>query len=159
MPTSSSRTSDGTSPSRPRFWLLGLILLLAATVAAAQTPQTYELLHAFRNSGRPMGALIQSDDGYFYGTTYYGGTNGVGTVFRIDLAGRLTTIHSFAYADGAHPTSGLLRGMDGLFYGTTTLGGTSNHGVIFRIDALGSVTVLHSFDGSDGSGPRAPLIQ
>ena len=39
----------------------------------------------------PEAALMQGGDGYFYGTTYGGGANGGGTVFRMTVTGVLTT--------------------------------------------------------------------
>jgi uncharacterized repeat protein (TIGR03803 family) len=137
----------------------------AAIAAAAQTP-TYEMVHAFRNSGQPnpiggssISSLLLAPDGYFYGTTYWGGSSGVGTVFRVDSSENLTTLHSFAYADGANPVAGLVRATDGDFYGTTTKGGTNNLGTVFRMDASGAVTRLYSFDGATGQNPRAALIE
>jgi len=35
-------------------------------------------------------------DGSLHGTTRDGGSSGPGTVFRLDAAGTLTTLHSFA---------------------------------------------------------------
>ena len=37
---------------------------------------------------------MQATDGSFYGTTYVGGANRVGTVFQITPQGALTTLHS-----------------------------------------------------------------
>src|SRR4030095_10582440 len=75
--------------------------------AAATAQTTYELVHAFRNSCQPAGpsrpeapdlasqsGLILASDGYLYGTSYWGGSSGVGTIFRIDPSGGLTTVHS-----------------------------------------------------------------
>ena len=51
----------------------------------------------------PLAGLIQATDGNFYGTTYAGGAYGHGAVFKITLAGTLTTLHSFDSTDGANP--------------------------------------------------------
>jgi uncharacterized repeat protein (TIGR03803 family) len=143
--------------------LVGWLLAVGTT---AQTTTTYEVVHAFRNSGQPTGIdassvsnLVQASDGYFYGTTYWGGSSGVGTIFRVDSSGNLTTLHSFAYADGANPAAGLIKAMDGNFYGTTTRGGVNNLGTVFRMDAGGTVTRLFSLDGTSGQDPRAALIK
>ena len=43
-------------------------------------------LHSFGgylDGAQPEAGLAQGADGAFYGTTYYGGTNGFGTVFRL----------------------------------------------------------------------------
>jgi uncharacterized repeat protein (TIGR03803 family) len=40
----------------------------------------------FSNDGQnPLAGLVQGNDGNFYGTTYFGGTNGQGIVFKIDV--------------------------------------------------------------------------
>src|SRR5262245_39028590 len=54
--------------------------------------------------GGPDGAtpisLIQGRDGFFYGTTTYGGEihPGNGTLFRMDAAGVVTVLHVFPYS-------------------------------------------------------------
>src|SRR5206468_17707 len=93
--------------------------------------------------------------GSFYGTTYSGGSNGVGTVFKMNAAGTVTTLHSFIGSDGTYPQAGLIQASDGNFYGTTSYAGT-----VFKMNAAGTVTTLHSFTGgSDGATPQAGLIQ
>jgi uncharacterized repeat protein (TIGR03803 family) len=147
------------SGSRPNRLDIGIALAVGFFTASAAAAQTYELVHAFRNSGQPRSSLIQASDGYFYGTTYWGGASGVGTVFRIDAEGHATTLHSFGYTDGANPAAGIIQANDGNFYGTTALGGRNNRGAIFRMDASGTITTLHSFDGDDGANPLASLVQ
>ncbi len=127
--------------------------------------QTYEVVHRFRTSGQMVSdeiasqsRLILASDGLFYGTTYWGGSAGFGTVYRMDSAGNVTTMHSFAYADGAMPAAGLVQSSDGFFYGTTARGGSHDLGTVFRMDLAGFVTRLHSFDGADGQYPAAALI-
>jgi uncharacterized repeat protein (TIGR03803 family) len=116
--------------------------------------------------------LVEGKDGDFYGTTTGGGTNGYGTIFKINTNGRLTTLHSFGSIfgsiDGANPVAGLVQGSDGNFYGTTEEGGTynsNNSGTVFEIDTNGAFTTLYSFDGDIGDGsngganPEAGLVQ
>ena len=77
------------------------VFLLAPPAAVAQS---YQILHTFTiNTGdgaQPFAALIQGSDGKFYGTTGNGGTNNVGTVFKMDAAGNVTILHSFVTTDG-----------------------------------------------------------
>src|SRR5262249_2438271 len=103
-------------------------------------------------------------DGTFYGTADRGGTNNLGTVFKIDAFGTVTTLHSFSGgADGQTPVASLVRATDGYYYGPTEGGGGGTCGccgcgTIFRTDSSGNLTTLHSFSGPDGGWPSA-LIQ
>ncbi len=113
----------------------------------------------------PASGLIQGSDGYLYGTTYQGGANmdlcpnGCGTVFKISLAGKLTTIQSFDSTNGANPIGALIQATDGNFYGTTYGGGANGWGSVFEMTPSGTITNLHSFTGSDGAQPYAGLVQ
>ena len=117
---------------------------------------TVTTLHAFglSDGAYPYSSVIQATDGFLYGTTYYGGTNFLGTVYRVDPStGETTTLHAFNYADGAYPFATLIQARDGLFYGTTNQGGPSGYGTVYRMDATGTVTVLHGFAYNDGGYP------
>jgi uncharacterized repeat protein (TIGR03803 family) len=124
-------------------------------------------LHTFVVGGSdgnyPQAQLVRGTDGNFYGTTAYGGANGVGVVFKITPDGALTTLHSFAGTDGGNPWGPLVQGKDGDFYGTTLYGGNQcsgdTCGTVFKISASGTLTTLHSFAGTDGNYPQAGLVQ
>lgn len=89
----------------------------------------------------PEASLIQGADGNFYGTTYGGGANLFGTVFRITPSGTASLLVSFDGFDaGAHPDSALVAGADGSFYGTTTEGGVGGHGTVFRLSFAPQIT-------------------
>ena len=103
------------------------------------------VLHSFSGypgeGAVPFAALVQGSDGDFYGTTAVGGAHFKGTVFKIDAAGSLTTLHSFSGSpgEGANPVARLVQGSDGNFYGTTALGGTHVRGTVFNIDPTGNL--------------------
>jgi uncharacterized repeat protein (TIGR03803 family) len=101
----------------------------------------------------PDSGLTAGPDGDFYGTTTYGGTNNLGTVYKITPAGVHTVLYSFTGSpgDGQYPASGLELGTDGVFYATTTAGGAFGLGTFFRITPAGIATMLYSF-GGNGSG-------
>ena len=118
----------------------------------------------------PYAGLVQAIDGNFYGTTYGGGANGDGMVFKITPGGTLTTLHSFDITDGSYPVAGLVQGTDGNFYGTTEYGGTNTTecpgygcGTVFKITPSGTLATIYSFcslaNCTDGSIPYAGLIQ
>jgi uncharacterized repeat protein (TIGR03803 family) len=114
--------------------------------------------------GADPNGLVQASDGNFYGTTWSGGDNGYGTVFKITPSGTLTTLYPFCSqpgcTDGSHPTAGLVQAADGNFYGTTAFGGANDYGTVFKISG-GALSILHSFQGypNDGSDPFAALVQ
>jgi uncharacterized repeat protein (TIGR03803 family) len=128
---------------------------------------TLTVLHSFSGypseGAAPSGGLVQGTDGNFYGTTASGGAHFKGTVFNIDTAGNLTTLHSFSGSpsEGTAPVAGLVQASDGNFYGTTASGGAHFQGTVFRIDTAGNLTTLHSFSGppSEGTVPFAGVVQ
>jgi uncharacterized repeat protein (TIGR03803 family)/VCBS repeat-containing protein len=140
---------------------LAIVLAVFSVPSAAHAQAAYEVVAALdaqgSNGAKPLAGLIQASDGSFYGTSSYG-ASGFGTVFKMDAAGRLTTLHSFTSIDGAFPSAGLIQATDGSFYGTTSYGGASGYGTVFKMDAAGLLT-LHSFSLHDGAWPRAGLIQ
>ncbi len=85
----------------------------------------------------PRGALVQANDGNFYGTTLYGGADGAGTIFQITPSGTLTTLYTFCpgnnCAGGADPYPALVQDTNGAFYGTTAFDGAYGQGTIFRL--------------------------
>jgi uncharacterized repeat protein (TIGR03803 family) len=100
---------------------------------------TETLLYSFAggnsDGSNPTAGLIQGSDGNLYGTTFLGGANGHGTVFKITLSGTETVLHSFAggFSDGESPEAGLTQGSDGNLYGTTLDGGLSGVGTVFKV--------------------------
>jgi uncharacterized repeat protein (TIGR03803 family) len=124
---------------------------------------TETVLHSFgaANDGqKPNAGLTLGRDGNFYGTTSYGGVNGVGTVFKITPSGTESVLYSFGATgtDAARPGTALALGNDGNFYGTTVGGGALGWGTVFKITPTGVETVLHSFTlGLDGALPYAAL--
>jgi uncharacterized repeat protein (TIGR03803 family) len=108
----------------------------------------------------PYGGVIADKKGNLYGTTYEGGTNDYGTVFKLAPDGTETVLHAFTGgSDGSYPDAGLIM-KDGNLYGTTyDGGGGSSSGTVFEVAADGTETVLHSFDGADGGNPADGLIE
>jgi uncharacterized repeat protein (TIGR03803 family) len=86
----------------------------------------------------PVAGVIADTAGNLYGTTAYGGTFNLGTVFKLDKTGKETVLHNFTGgADGALPVAGLLRDAAGNLYGTAYFGGDCSVdggcGVVFKI--------------------------
>lgn len=143
--------------------LLAWLTLLGWSVShTAAASVEFQLIQSMgKREGTPYGKLIEDPEGNYYGTTYYGGSNGAGTVFKIDSSGNFSVLHEFDGAGGgANPYAGLLLARDGYFYGTTYAGGGSNAGIVFKINSSKNFIVLHEFDGDGGgANPYASLIQ
>ena len=114
------------------------------------------------DGSNPYSGLTLGSDGNFYGVTEFGGTQGLGTVFKITPNGVETVVHSFVggTADGSLPNgSDLVQGLDHNFYSMTKSGGASGDGVLYKITPAGDVTLLHSFaGGADGSAPTSSVL-
>ncbi|HXO17851.1 MAG TPA: choice-of-anchor tandem repeat GloVer-containing protein [Candidatus Dormibacteraeota bacterium] len=127
-------------------------------------------IYAFKGSpdaGSPYGGLVADAKGNLYGTTYYGGANGLGTVYELIHKGgrkyRERVLYSFkGGSDGSSSTTTLVFGTSADLYGTTSAGGgTCDCGTIFKLSSKsGTETVLHSFgSGTDGSYPYYGLTK
>ena len=91
--------------SRARL-LCSVIAFFAISIPSHS--QTYKVLHSFSggvDGGSPfLAALVRDSKGNLYGTTTRGGAHGYGTVFRLDVRGNETVLHSFSGgSDGAAP--------------------------------------------------------
>ncbi len=105
------------------------------------------------NAALPESALIQTTNGDFYGTTLDGGSNNVGTVFRLTSDGMLAFLASFNGTNGARPiATKLLPGKETVvFMGLLIICGTNGLGTIFRVTTNGVLTSLVLFTGTNGS--------
>jgi len=129
-----------------------------------------KIVYEFKNDGKdgqyPTANLIPYN-GALYGTTYYGGPNGQGTVFKIALpSGSESVIYRFkGGSDGSAPNSGLVA-YKGELYGTTIYGGTGTAcngggcGTVFAVTPSGKERIVYRFPTSTGapSSPWAGLL-
>ncbi len=141
----------------------GLSSSNAGTVFSITPQGTLTTLYRFSGTSdgaQPRGALVQGPDTNFYGTTFAGGTSGLGVVFKMTPAGTLTTLWQFnGIPDGSQPAAGLVQGANSNFYGTTYAGGASGSGTVFTITSSGTLTTLYNFSGgSDGANPAGSLV-
>ena len=129
-----------TESGGPYNW--GTVFELTPTAGGTWTEQ---VLRNFNNDGTdgflPSAGLSFDAAGNLYGTTFYGGTYGGGTVFELTPAAGGTwteqVLHSFNSdgTDGYQPIAGLILDGAGDLYGTTYAGGSSNVGTVFEITA------------------------
>jgi uncharacterized repeat protein (TIGR03803 family) len=143
----------------------GCGVLFKLTTGGAET-----VLHQFGNGNDgeyPAANVISDASGNLFGTTFAGGANGYGTVFKLTASGTESVLYSFAGSnDGIFPYGGLVADPSGDLYGTTETGGGNGCfsgngcGTVFEIAPDGSETVLYRFaGGTDGGNPYAGLIR
>jgi uncharacterized repeat protein (TIGR03803 family) len=110
----------------------------------------FTVLHSFAGDIDgiwPQGPLVLATDGNFYGTTGYEGVSGGGALFRMDMAGNVTTLWNMAIS-GPGPSrllGGLIQASDGRLYGTSQNGGAAGIGTVYSYDLDGTKTVVHDF--------------
>ena len=131
------------------------------------------VLHSFNNNGKdgvnPYGGVILDSSGNVYGTTYFGGAYGYGTVFELipQEGGGWPekTLHSFnnTGTDGEYPFGSLIFDAVGNFYGTTVLAADEHVGAVFELKRTAgggwAEKTVFTFSG-DGTGvlPYAGLV-
>jgi uncharacterized repeat protein (TIGR03803 family) len=128
----------------------------------------YATLHSFAggtlDGSAPHASLVLDGAGNLCGTTAFGGSFNLGTLFTMRGDGTgYAVLHSFqgGGSEGSYPGVALVGdGADNL-YGTTASGGAVDLGTVFTIKTNGSgFGLLHSFGGgpSDAGRPFASLI-
>jgi uncharacterized repeat protein (TIGR03803 family) len=127
---------------------------------------TKKVLHNFNvtNGAEPYAGLIFDPSGSLYGTTYEGGGQNLGTVYKLTpshggWAERV--LYSFKPGrdgGGFKPSAGLIFDSSGNLYGTTSSGGASS-GTVFRLTpgsgGAWTENVLYQFTGGDDGGNPA----
>lgn len=136
------------------------------TIFEFSTAGTVLFTYSFPQIGlkNPQGCgptmILQATDSNFYGTTLNGG-NGLGTVFKLDSQGNVTTLYNFPLqAQFGGGPFGIVEATDGNFYGAGGGGGgTFGDGTLFRVTPAGAYTLLANLSGNNGNSPLSPPIQ
>jgi uncharacterized repeat protein (TIGR03803 family) len=136
----------------------------AGVVYSLDTTGNEKVLYSFMggaDGGGPRAGVIRDSAGNLYGTAYYGGTRGAGTVYKLGPAGHETVLYNFTGGtDGGEPLAGVIRDSSGNLYGTTSYGGTASAGVVYQVSTVGQETVLYRFTGGvDGQWPFGGVIR
>ncbi len=129
---------------------------------AGQTKVVHSFSGGTGDGMTPEGPLATDKSGNGYGTTVWGGSNGAGTIYKVNgKNSQVTILHSFQGfpSDGGNPAGGLILDSSGNLYGTTPVGGSSNCGTLFEVTPAGVETVLHNFTGTDGCDPHGSLLR
>lgn len=171
--------TDGSNPEANLFELRGVLYGTTAYGGANRcdsglrgcgtvfsiSPSGHEkVLHSFGSSASdgimPVAGLI-SVKGTLYGTTFYGGVHGGGTIFSITRTGTERVLYSFGSqsGDGYEPKAALID-VKGTLFGTTVNGGPHTEGTVFSVTTSGNEQVLYSFGSSaeDGTYPSGGLV-
>jgi hypothetical protein len=160
---------NGTTAHQAIVFFTILVAMLALGVGAAA--QTETVIHNFSGTGNdgsdPQNGRLLALNGKFYGVTGFGGANGAGVVYAIQLQSdgtwRGTTLYSFTGGnDGNFPLGSLIADPAGNLYGVTALGGVQGGGTAYKLTrtATGTwqFTLLWSFGASgDAANPFAGL--
>jgi len=184
------RNGDGVGPAALTLAADGLLYGVArydgtdgggVVFRLGQDGRGFNVLHAFRgvvhdkgtNEGgaQPESSPVVGSDGALYGTTYSGGKDGFGVIYRLTIDGKqFTVLHHFqcqgpvSEVGSVFPEGTLTASADGFLYGSTRQGGANDGGTLFKISQQGTgFTILHSFpglsdDGGDGRLPAATPI-
>jgi uncharacterized repeat protein (TIGR03803 family) len=144
-----------------------------ATQGASWTETVFYSFSGQSDGATPYAGVIIDKGGNLYGTTFNGGSLGLGTIFELTPPAAQgdswteTVLHTFGKgSDGGHPVAGLTFGLRGAIFGTTSTGsGKAALGTVFKLKPPatqgGSWTegVLYHFKGgTDGSVPNAALV-
>jgi uncharacterized repeat protein (TIGR03803 family) len=127
--------------------------------AGSHTLSTLDVFHG-PDGQNPEGGLAFDLSGNLYGTTFRGGANSDGNVFKI-ASGSLTlsTVLDFNGINGQNPAANLIGDGVGNLYGTTSGGGTNNDGTIFKVvSGSNTFSTVTSFNDTNGAFPLGGLI-
>ena len=127
----------------------------------------YEPVNAFSSPPAYLsgGNLWRHTDGKLYGTSYYGGAYGAGTLYAIDPVEKSwATVLSFGgLVEGSNPQSGLIADDFGWLWGTTSDDQSSPRtpGTVFRFHPATRqlITVLGKWNPLPGTAPRTTLAR
>ncbi|MBN8702320.1 MAG: T9SS type A sorting domain-containing protein [Bacteroidetes bacterium] len=124
----------------------------------------HQVMHSFGSLGNdgmyPMSSLFAMND-TIYGTTYVGGDNGDGTIYRITLSGNFSILNHFGGLPGMpRYSTGSFIAVSDTLYGLTQYGGANDMGCIYKCSIDGNIQVLYSFgtNANDGMNPFVDLI-
>jgi uncharacterized repeat protein (TIGR03803 family) len=134
---------------------------------------TETVLYAFKggsDGAYPAGGVIADAKGNLLGTTDFGGSANLGTVYKLAKDGSESVLHAFtggSTGDGGEPAATLTADAAGNLYGTTIIGGSIDNcgtgpygcGTVFKLAKDGTEKELHVFTGqTDGAHPYGSLF-
>lgn len=147
---------------------LGTVYRISANPNGNWTLTTLYAFKGMPDAANPYGGLIWDGAGNLYGTTYYGGTAGMGTVFQLTSGPNGKWQENILYnflgdIDGSLPTATLIFDTKGNLFGTTSAGGrpSCDCGTVFKLILSGGSwkeKIVHYFGRHfDGYAPNYGL--
>jgi uncharacterized repeat protein (TIGR03803 family) len=110
----------------------------------------------------PYSGVVFGKKGIMYGTTFYGGAYGQGTVFELSPTGVEKILYSFGgrASDGINPYGNVVFDKKGNLYGSTFAGGAHGQGTVFELSPTGEEKILYTFgsQAGDGNTPLGDLV-
>src|SRR5687768_12999524 len=86
--------------------------------------------------------------------TKEGGTNNIGTIFKISTTGTFKVLRHLVATDGGNPEGNLVKGLDSFLYGMTFFNSR-----IFKISPNGAFTILKTLNATtEGANPSGSLV-
>lgn len=120
-------------------------------------------LSASSTGGYPKAGLSLADEGLMYGVTEFGGSQGFGTIFTIDLDGTFTKVKDLQYANHGSNTIAPLTydSNENAMIGTSSSGGANSLGSLFSLSLSNhGILKLHDFSmPKTGSKPTSIFRQ
>lgn len=123
---------------------------------------SFDITNGLNEYGEYINAMPLGNDGHLYGTTFVGGNNNCGTLFKVTTNGTFTTLIYFNNANGTYTNelnpNSLILGNDGNLYGTASAGGSGYCGTVFVVTTNSKLTTLVSFNNTNGANPISLMI-
>jgi uncharacterized repeat protein (TIGR03803 family) len=168
----------------PRLLKIIVVSIFAVILAGRAQAQYYAISKSFspgavnavtgdytNADGIDTVAEVVASGQTLYGVASGGGTNGSGTIFKLNFDGTgFTVLHHlslartnlsgvFTNADGRGPQARLFL-QNNTLYGTAAYGGLYGYGTVFRVDTNGNnFTAFKSFqNGADGENPYTGVL-
>lgn len=106
----------------------------------------------------PIAGLLFASNGFFYGSTFSGGSEAYGDLFQINANGQsYIDVYDFQNTFGSNPSSNLVQHTNGFAYGMATHGGLHGDGVLFSL-ALNLGTTVKPVLSSGRAGDTVGVI-
>lgn len=114
------------------------------------------------HAARVPNGVCAGPDGFLYGTTQGGGSNNLGTLFRIRTNGLdySTLRHLGGTGEPRTVRATPIMGSTGWLYATSRTGGSSSRGTVFKVHKnTGELVILRHMTTGEGYEPYCDLIQ